>query len=117
MARGREKSAFGEIRALRCRARFPELHLHTPPITYVADRGHDQRIDAIGDRTQADFYREFGAIIPRRSDGACNDGENPASAPSRSCFPNRVDATYGPPDRSVITSNCAIVLLCKINGE
>src|SRR5271155_755726 len=66
MARGREKSAFGEIRALGSRARLPEFHLHTLAITYVADRGHAQRIAAFGDRPQAVFSRKFRAVITRR---------------------------------------------------
>src|SRR5882672_6954231 len=82
MARGREKSAFGEIRALGSRARFPEFHLHTLAITYVADRGHDQRIDAIGDRTQADFHREFRAVLPRREQ--IEPGSHRSTPPARS---------------------------------
>src|SRR5208283_2642243 len=56
----------GEIRALGSRARLSEFQLYTLAITDVADRSHDQRIDAIADRTQANFDGKFRSVLPCR---------------------------------------------------
>ncbi len=55
-----------EIRALRSRARLSQFNLYTLAITDVADRRHNQRIDAIADRTQANLDGKFRSILPRR---------------------------------------------------
>ena len=63
VARGGEKAALGERGMFGFAARVAHRLFHLPPFGDVANRGRDDVLVALADRTQADLDRELAAVL------------------------------------------------------